>query len=72
MREIRRYDGNVNSEIPENICPSTQGSREYPKTYIICRDTVGSVTRSKSLIPLGILRQSLVIDSKNLTEIGEA
>jgi len=48
MREIRRYDGNVNSEITEDNCPSTQGSREYPKTRIIYGDTVGSVTRSKS------------------------
>jgi len=34
MREIRSSGGNVNSEITEDNCPSTQGSREYPKIHI--------------------------------------
>jgi hypothetical protein len=31
MREIRRYDGEVNSKFLEDNRPSMQGSREYPK-----------------------------------------
>jgi len=34
MREIRRYDGNVNSKFLEDNCPSSQGSRGYPKVHV--------------------------------------
>ena len=30
MREIRRYDGNINSKFIEDNRPSSQESREYP------------------------------------------
>lgn len=32
VREIRTLSGNVNSEFPENIRPSQQGSQQYPKS----------------------------------------
>ncbi len=34
MREIRRYDGNINSKFLEDNRPSRQGSREQLKTRV--------------------------------------
>ena len=49
MREIRRYDGNVNSEFPEHNRPSRQGSREDLKAAAR-RIKVSSVTGTKLIM----------------------
>jgi len=33
MREIRRYDGEASVVLPTSLCPSSQGSRGYPKDH---------------------------------------